>query len=154
MPIALKPGGSREYVLECERPRKDDDGKTVVPVERPTVFMLRNLTLAERELVLEQLKGALEGNPTDLRSVKVNFGKAAVVLQVGLSGWRHFPTPSDGDLQYATEEWTDPAGVSRQAVKRDLIDYLQTDHVMELANAIADQNQLTESDLGNSEKSD
>ena len=154
MPVALKPGSTREYVLSCERPRENEDGETVVVCETPTVFLLRNLTLGERQLAMQTLKASIKGDINRLDKVKLDFEAYATILRLGLAGWRDYPDQEGGELIYETEEWTAPDRRVRQAIKRELIDYIETGHAMELANAIADQNQLKETDRGNSRRSD
>lgn len=171
MPIAIKPGTNREYVLRAERflpGGVDDEGnpKEEIPNPKPTVFLLRNLTLAERQVAAETMKGSLDGPLEELVraqggasleamwQIKVNFEATASVLRLGLVGWRDFPTQGGGHLEFETEDWDGPDGKTRQAVKRDLIDYLTTGDVMELANAIVKQSELEATDRGNSRRSD
>jgi hypothetical protein len=86
--------------------------------------------------------------------LELSFEAFATVARIGLAGWRDFPMHEGGDLQFEAEAWTTPGGNQMQAVKRELIDCLETIHITELANAIAAQNQLTETDRGNSPESD
>lgn len=153
MPLAMRPGSTRPYVLKSER-----------QLEKPTRFALRNLRLSERQEAVRTLKKALSGqlknllSSDDLDDVAIEFEPIATVVRMGLAGWQDFPClDEDGkerELHYEAEDWTTPEGNAVKAVKRDLLDYFEHHHLVELANAIAAQNQLSETDRGNSGKPD
>lgn len=149
MPIAFTPGGLREYVLEDDRPERNESGELVAGMERPTVFLLRNLTLRERQESLQLMKQALRGDGSTLEELEADFDKAATVARIGLAGWRDFPKAEGGELAYECERWTAPGGAERDAVKRELLDCLSVNDLLELAGAITAQSQVKGADLGN-----
>jgi hypothetical protein len=137
MPVALKPGTTREFILKAER-----------KLEKPTKFLLRNLTLAQREFVA---KASMQASSEEESSA---LEPLATACRIGLAGWSDFLTEDGDPYVYEDEQWDAPSGERIRAVKRELLDVLTVPDINELALAIFNQNRLSETDQGNSQRSD
>ncbi len=127
MPIAVDPSKTWEYVLLADQE---------LPPEQQTVFELK--TLSARELAAIQ-DGATKGNVDGTLEFKSGT-QTLRILDLGVSGWRNFR-----DAQGAEVAFRENNGKPRP----ENWDCLRPEWRRELANAVTEQNRLTEEERKN-----
>ena len=131
MPTPINPRERYPYVLKRERS---------LPVEGQTRFFLRPLTCEEL--------ASLEDNSVRFNvqtdEMRVQSGTTLIrTLQLGLVGWENF---GGAEFKVTTIGGTKTV---RTEVTKECLDLLSPADRRELANAITEQNRLTEDDRGN-----
>ncbi|MDD5762175.1 MAG: hypothetical protein PHP88_06650 [bacterium] len=127
MPIAVDPNKSWEYVLLVDRE---------LPPEQQTVFELKVLTARDLASIQD---GSTTGNVDG--SLMFKSGTQTLrILDLGVSGWRNFKNESGAEVPFR-----DNNGKPRS----ENWDVLRPEWRRELANAITEQNRLTEEERKN-----
>ena len=128
MPVAVDPNKSWEYVLACDRE---------LPPEQRTVFELKVLTARALATIQD---GATTGNVDG--SLMFKSGSQTLrILDLGVCGWRNFKDADGADVPYRENN-----GKPRP----ENWDCLRPEWRVELANAITEQNRLSEEERKNS----
>ncbi len=127
MPIAVDPSKSWDYVLLVDRE---------LPPEQQTIFELK--VLSARDLAAIQ-DGATKGNVDG--SLEFKSGTQTLrILEMGVRGWRNFKDDTGADVPYRENN-----GKPRP----ENWDCLRPEWRRELANAITEQNRLSEEERKN-----
>lgn len=130
MPIAVDPEKTFDYILKRERS---------LPIEQQTIFHLKVLTARE----LAGIEDNVSRINTADGSMTVKTGSTILdTLKKGLRGWENFKDAQGNAVLYRENN-----GVPRD----DNFDRLLPADRRELANAITEQNRLTEEQIKNSE---
>jgi len=127
MPIAIDPNKSWEYVLLVDRE---------LPPEQQTVFELK--ALSARELATIE-----DGSVRSDREGKLEYlsGTQTIrILELGVRGWRNFKDPAGTDV---------PFRENNGKPRHENWDLLRPEWRRELANAITEQNRLSEEERKN-----
>lgn len=139
MAIAVNPKENREYVLEEDRGR---------PQEEQTVFILKNLTASELakledSLTDYSLKSSATGkelSPEDIK-MSLNIGSQTLrVLRMGLVGWKNFKGEDGKDVSFMKQGETP---------REQNWDRLRPEWRREIANVITEQTKLTPDEVKN-----
>lgn len=126
-PIAVDPNKEFEYVLQCDRQ---------LPTEQQTIFKLKVLSAKElADIEDKSARADLSGN-LEFRS----GSQTLRILNVGLKGWINFIGTDGNPVTFRENN-----GVPRP----ENWDLLRPEWRRELANAITEQNTLTEGDRKN-----
>ena len=127
-PIAIDPNQTWEYVLECDRD---------LPPDQQTAFELKVLTARELAAIQD---GATKGNVDG--SLEFRSGTQTLrILELGVRGWRNFKDAAGTDVPFREN-----SGKPRL----ENWDVLRPEWRRELANAITEQNRVTEEERKNS----
>lgn len=126
-PIAVDPNKAFDYVLMCDRQ---------LPLDQQTTFHLKVLTARElAEIEDKAARADMQGN------LEFRSGTQVIrILTAGLKGWSNFKDSSGAEVPFR-----DNNGTPRQ----ENWDLLKPDWRRELANAITEQNRMTDAERKN-----
>jgi hypothetical protein len=128
MPIAIDPGKTWDYVLKCDRE---------LPEEQRTVFSLRVLTAKQ---LAELEDRAVRSDPAG--NLEYRTGTSTLqILKMGVTGWKNFRGADGSEIQFRENN-----GNPRD----ENWDLLRPEWRRELANAVTEQNRLSEEERKNS----
>ncbi|KKN46986.1 hypothetical protein LCGC14_0667260 [marine sediment metagenome] len=147
MVLAIDTKKSFPYVLECDRKQpcqckgeKEDctdcngTGKQDVPTEKKTIFKLKVLTARELAKIQDNVTVNLGSGDVALKGGQ----KILDILASGIVGWENLKDGEGKDVDFKKEKGN-----------YENWDYLSPDHRRELADAITEQNRMTEETVKN-----
>ncbi len=130
MPIAVDPGKTFDYVLECDR---------TLPAEEQTVFEIKVLSARELADIEDKATKFVDGG------LEFRTGSQVLkILELGVKGWKNFRGRDGAEISFR-----DNNGRPRP----ENWDLLRPEWRRELSNAVTEQNRVTEAERKNSPSS-
>lgn len=132
MTIAINPQEQFEFTTRADKTLSENDPNR-------TVWLLRPLTRVEHAAIRDFPRHDTLSHQLDVRSGTMELE----VVKAGLVGWRNFRDSAGEEVAFERGERERVLGRMTHPVSISLLDRIDSETFMELANAITRQNELT-----------
>jgi hypothetical protein len=124
--------------------------KAETPTDRPTTFYLGNLTQADR-VEIGDITTVPTMNNTGVSMSMQKMKRTYLTVQRGLKGWDNFTDEEGQPIVFESTTTKDSSGKFRETAKDECLQFLDTEMVLELCEALLKKNGMVKEIEKNSE---